>query len=108
MKTKFMKTGFLDKPNPYIILQVFIILWGLYIRTRQYLWNRSLWLDEACVAWNILKHSYSGLTGPLEYGQAVPLFFLYTTKLFAELFGYSDFIYRLLPFYCRCFVSIPQ
>lgn len=77
-----------------------IIFFGILIRFRQYLFNRSLWLDEAFLALNILKLNYTELLTPLLHGQAAPPFFLLLTKLFTGIAGYSEYVLRFLPFIC--------
>ncbi len=77
-----------------------IIFTGILIRFRQYLFNRSLWIDEASLALNILKLNYSELLEPLLHKQAAPPFFLLITKLFTDIAGYSEYVLRLLPFFC--------
>jgi len=75
-----------------------IIIIGLLIRLRQYLANRSLWIDEAALALNILKLDYKELLSPLFNGQAAPPFFLLLTKLFTKITGYNEFVLRFIPF----------
>ena len=77
-----------------------IIFIGILIRFRQYMFNRSLWLDEASLAINMLKLNYTGLLGPLLHGQSAPPFFLILTKLFTEVAGYSEYVLRFFPFIC--------
>ena len=77
-----------------------IIFIGILIRIRQYLFNRSLWIDEASLALNILKLNYAELLTPLLHGQAAPPFFLLLTKLFTAVAGYSEYVLRFLPFIC--------
>lgn len=77
---------------------LFIILLGFIIRLRQYLANRSLWIDEASLALNILEKDYVGLLQKLDYVQAAPPLFLLITKFLTELFGNSEYVLRLLPF----------
>ncbi|HNQ20635.1 MAG TPA: glycosyltransferase family 39 protein [Bacteroidales bacterium] len=77
-----------------------IIFVGILIRFRQYLFNRSLWLDEAFLALNILKLNYTGLLGPLLHGHAAPPLFLLITKLFTDIAGYSEYVLRFFPFLC--------
>ena len=75
-----------------------IIIVGGLIRIRQYLFNRSLWLDEASLALNILKLNYKELLSPLFNGQAAPPFFLLLTKLSTKIAGYSEYVLRFIPF----------
>jgi hypothetical protein len=53
-----------------------IIGFGAVLRVLQYLYNRSLWNDEAGLALNIVGRSFAGLLQPLSYGQAAPFGFL--------------------------------
>jgi len=76
---------------------VLIILIGTAARLRQYLSNRSLWSDEAALALNIIKHGYLDLFKPLDYSQVAPSFFLITVNFLTEIFGYSEYVLRLVP-----------
>ena len=58
--------------------------------------NRSLWLDEAYLAYSFSKRSFFQLwNGPLEYMQSAPLGWLYFEKCFAVLFGNTEFVLRI-------------
>ena len=46
-----------------------IIGLGIFLRLFQYLHNRSLWLDEASLALNLIEKTFSELLQPLDYGQ---------------------------------------
>lgn len=54
-------------------LPMTIIILGILFRLVQYLFNRSLWVDEAAVA---LIRTISQLFEPLNYDQAAPNGFL--------------------------------
>jgi hypothetical protein len=79
-----------------------LILLGLLLRLRQYFTGRSLWLDEAMLALNIVGRSFSGLTQTLDYNQGGPLGFLLAEKLVATLLGKSELSLRLLPLIAGC------
>jgi hypothetical protein len=79
----------------YIIASLIVL--GLSLRMAQYFANRSLWLDEASLALNITDRSFAGLIQPLDYYQGAPVGFLLVEKLISEVFGYRDYILRLLP-----------
>ena len=78
-----------------------IIALGIALRLDQYLFNRSLWLDEAFIAVNFLDSSFLDLLQPpFDYSHSIltPLGFLLTSKLSINLFGNSDLVLRLFPF----------
>jgi 4-amino-4-deoxy-L-arabinose transferase-like glycosyltransferase len=79
-----------------------IIALGFILRLDQYFLNRSLWLDEAFFAVNIIDRTFLELfEAPLEYtSHIMPPGFLVMAKLSITLFGNSDFILRLFPFVC--------
>lgn len=74
-----------------------IILLGLILRVQQYCANRSLWLDEAFLALNLVERDLVELVQPLDYNQGAPLGFLYAQKLTIQVLGNRDYILRLLP-----------
>ncbi|MGB9775830.1 MAG: glycosyltransferase family 39 protein [Anaerolineae bacterium] len=70
---------------------------GIAARMAQYLSNRSLWLDEAYLALNILGRDFSGLLRPLDHHQIAPPLFLWAVKLAVSLWGDSEAGLRLVP-----------
>ncbi|NOY99784.1 MAG: hypothetical protein GXP40_11380 [Chloroflexi bacterium] len=80
---------------------------GILLRLRHYLANRSLWLDEAMLALNILDRSFVGLTQqPMEYGQSSPLGFVFSVKAATLLFGDSEYAFRLFSLAAGCLAMI--
>lgn len=77
-----------------------IIGFGIILRTGQYLFNRSLWIDEATLALNIVNRSLAGLLLPLDDNQAAPLGFLVIERLAILSFGNNEYALRLFPFAC--------
>ena len=75
-----------------------ILLLGFALRLRQYLTGRSLWLDEAMLALNIVNRGFAGLFQPLDYDQGAPIGFLLVEKVFNVMFGDHEFVFRLFPF----------
>ena len=73
---------------------------GGILRVTQFLFNRSLWLDEAALAINITTRSYSELLQPLDYDQGAPLAFLLVERAMVQAFGTSEYILRLFPLLC--------
>lgn len=77
---------------------VLLIGIGWLLRGRQYLFNRSLWLDEAYLAVNFMDRDLGQLLfEPLSNGQAAPLGFLALTKLLTTVLGVEDWVLRLQP-----------
>lgn len=77
-----------------------LIGFGIIVRLAQYLWNRSLWADEAVLALNIVNRSYLQLLQPLDYDQGAPIGFLMVEKLAVQIFGNNEYALRLFPLLC--------
>src|ERR1700686_4446208 len=75
-----------------------IIVFGALLRLTQFLSNRSLWLDEAKLALNIVNRSFVQLFKPLDYGQGAPIGFLMLERSALHLFGSGEYALRLFPF----------
>ena len=84
------------------VVIVALILLGVVLRLRQYLAFRSLWLDEAMLALNIVGRSFSGLLKPLDYNQGGPVGFLLAEKLVVNLLGNNELTLRLIPLLTGC------
>lgn len=76
----------------------FLLLLGFILRLRQYLTGRSLWLDEAMLALNIVNRDFAGLLQPLDYDQGAPIGFLLVEKIANLMLGDHEFVLRLFPF----------
>ncbi len=71
---------------------------GIVLRVVQYLGDRSLWLDEVFLSYNILGRSAGELARlPLKYGQIAPLGFLELERWAATSFGPDERALRLWP-----------
>jgi Dolichyl-phosphate-mannose-protein mannosyltransferase len=79
-------------------LHAALIALGIVVRVVRYASDRSLWLDEAYLALNLMNRSYSGLLGTLDFGQGAPAGFLLLEKLALDVLGDSEHALRLLPF----------
>src|ERR1700730_12530170 len=77
-----------------------IIFFGVLLRLTQYLSNRSLWLDEANLALNIVSRSFLQLPKPLDNNQGAPIGFLMLERSAVQLFGPGEYALRLFPFLC--------
>ncbi len=74
-----------------------IIAIGVVLRVRQYLANRSLWLDELWLANSILSSGFAELAEPLPNAQTAPVGFLWIVKGLTVAFGSSETVLRLVP-----------
>ncbi len=84
-----------DRATGYAALAIMIA--GAFLRLNQYAANRSLWLDEAMLALNIVNRSFGNLLGPLDYSQGAPIGFLLVQKTMVTVFGGEDFVLRIFP-----------
>jgi len=57
-----------------------------------------VWGDEAFVAVNLLERDFTGMFSPLEYGQIVPLGFMWAELVVTRVLGLSEWAMRLIPF----------
>lgn len=78
-------------------LASFLIGFGIILRVGRYFQDRSLWLDEASLAVNLISRSYSGLFRTLDFDQGAPYGFLVLEKLAISTFGDSERAFRLFP-----------
>jgi len=96
----YLAIGYVEKirqwMNPRRGVGILIGL-GIILRLVQYLYNRSLWLDEASLALNLIKKSFYGLLQPLDWGQWAPPGFLVVVKVLIRTFGDSEYVLRLFP-----------
>ena len=100
-KTNFfqqLQMLFSAKPLTFLLLVA-----GVLIRLIPFLFNRSLWYDEALLANNILNLSFGQLTGILPNNQAAPIGFLWAENLSVMTLGTSEYALRLFPFCCSIF-----
>lgn len=74
-----------------------VIALGFALRLRQYVVNRSLWVDEAALALNILNRSFAELAQPLDYWQGASPAFLWLVKAATLIGGESEPRLRLVP-----------
>jgi uncharacterized membrane protein len=79
-----------------------IIAIGVSLRLVQYAANRSLWVDEALLALNVVDRSLAELLQPLDRNQTAPVGYLMLTRLATALFGSSEYALRLVPLLAGC------
>jgi hypothetical protein len=73
-----------------------LVACGLGVRLQQYLHNRSLWLDEAMMALNVLHRSFHQLTEKLTYSLVAPIGWLWLEKLCQLVLGKGELALRLV------------
>ena len=78
-------------------LVITMFLLGCFLRLYFYGINRSLWIDEAMLAHNIVNRSLLDLIKPLDYDQGTPIGFLFLQKAVVILLGSWDYTLRLIP-----------
>lgn len=77
------------------IIGLCIILAGIGVSIFMNCVGRTLWLDEAMLAFSFSKRSFFGLTnGVFEWDQSAPVLYLYLVKLLTVLFGNTEFVLR--------------
>lgn len=84
-------------------MPISIALFGAILTLVQFFQNRSLWLDEAMLALNIIRKSPLSLFKPLDDEQVAPILFLQIEKLFSHVMSYSEYGLRLFPLICYVF-----
>lgn len=70
---------------------------GIGVRLADFAGRRSLWLDEAMLALNVVTRSLRSLLRPLDYQQAAPPLFLWMEHAMVRLFGVSEVTLRVVP-----------
>lgn len=88
--------NFLISGNGKILIRI-IIGFGILFRLLPYLYNRSLWVDEAKLALNIIQKSFIQLTQPLDYNQMAPVGFLFVEKLLVLTLSGDEYALRIIP-----------
>jgi len=78
-----------------IIVSALIVCFGIAVRIYIYVKNRSLWLDEALLAENIVARNWATLlTSPLINGQSAPVLYVVAVKAICSVLGYEEFSLR--------------
>lgn len=76
------------------------ILLSFAVRILMYTVQRSLWLDEAMLAYSLnLRSLGTLLKGPFEMNQIAPIVYLYCVKLITSVFGASETTLRVFSLF---------
>ena len=78
------------------LLMIALIL-GTILRTREWLYSKSLWLDELTLTTNLVSRDFAGLTRRLDGNQGAPVLWLWAEKISINVFGVSELSLRLVP-----------
>lgn len=97
---------FINKIIRFEFFALALIFMGIVISIINFINNRSLWLDEAMLALNIVNRSTLELFKPLDMNQVAPIGFLLIEKLFCGFLGNDDWVLRIFPL-ISFFFSIP-
>lgn len=89
-----MRIAYLKINNIQFNLFILFVL-ILFLALNQYLFNRSLWIDEAMLGNNILSRSFLELLYPLDDYQVAPPGYLWILKLFSFI-SKSEYSLRLI------------
>ncbi len=87
----------INKDNVIHLFASMIIAIGGFLRIFAFSSNRSLWLDEAYIALNIINRSFFELTKVLDRNQSAPIGFLWVEKIMVSLPGNQDLLLRTFP-----------
>lgn len=86
--------------NRAYLYQISIVTVGVILSLAQFLYNRSLWVDESYLALNIIDGNVVDLLNPLDNNQVAPVLFLMIEKLFSMLIPQSEYGLRLFQLLC--------
>lgn len=76
---------------------VFALSYGFFLRWKLYIANRSLWIDAASLANDVIHSSYADLFKPFADEQSAPSGFLIVTKFIGSFFNYNEYSLLFLP-----------
>ncbi len=80
--------------------QTVLVALGILIRLVVYAQDRSLWMDEASLFYNLKGMPVLDFSSPLTGDQLAPLGFMITERALIAVLGASRHAVRLLPFIC--------
>ncbi|MCD6486112.1 MAG: glycosyltransferase family 39 protein, partial [Syntrophobacterales bacterium] len=93
-----MNKHYITPPQSALFAMFYLVIFtGISLAVYQFILNRSLWLDEASLALNIIGKDFLGLTKPLDYKQVAPIGFLFIERLSVLMLGKNEFALRIFP-----------
>ncbi len=95
VKMKKEKSNFKFERMISVILIICILI-GVILHVAPYIYNRSLWLDEAMLVSSICTRSFSQIiASPLDWGQSCAIGWLFIVKSIITIFGTSELTLRI-------------
>jgi len=86
------------------VLSLLLICVGIFLRLGLYVYDHSLWLDEAWLARDVLERSVKdtllNVFPDPSLPALAPVGFLLIEKLFVAMLGNTELALRLFPFLC--------
>lgn len=86
-----------------------LIGFSFYLLFLLYWTNRSLWIDEAMLAFSFTQRSFGDLVkGIFLWDQSAPILYLYMVKIITIVFGVSEFtlrVFSLLTYFLTLFLA---
>ncbi len=86
----------------YPLIIIIIIAFGIYLRTRLYLYKVEFWLDEVMTALSYIDKGIGALFMPLEAEQKAPPLYLLTVYFIVKIFGFNELAFRFIPYISGC------
>src|ERR1700712_4525117 len=71
-------------------LTLLSVLFGVVLRTREWLHDKSLWLDEISISENLMRRGFGELTRPLAGNQSAPIPWLWAERAAINTFGVHE------------------
>lgn len=91
-----------SRRNQYALALGLPLIIGLVLRLWHFFGQRSLWIDEAYIALNILQRNYAGLVDQLDYAQLAPMGWLFIERAFYDVFGGLELTLRAPAILAGC------
>lgn len=93
-----MKKHYFQNPQFVLSAMFYLIIFiGVFLAIYQFIFNRSLWIDEASLALSIISRDFIGLTKPLDYDQVAPIGFLFIERISVLILGKNELALRIFP-----------
>ncbi len=84
------------------IIFILIICFGIYLRTRLYLFKAEFWLDEVMFALSFIDKGIGALFLPLEAEQKAPPLYLCSVYFIVKFLGFNEYSFRFISYISGC------